>query len=75
MVAGLAASIGIRNWGGAVLLALALWIGFPLVLWTGAIVHENTPVRLATIHAGDWLVKLLVITLIVGIWRRADTGR
>jgi hypothetical protein len=21
---------------------LALWIGFPVVLWIGAIVHENT---------------------------------
>ena len=27
--------------------------------------NENTPWRLAAIHAGDWLVKLLVVALIV----------
>jgi hypothetical protein len=48
---------------------VALWVGFPLVLWVGAVVHEDTPVRLAAIHEGDWLVKLLVITLLIGIWR------
>ena len=42
-----------------------LWIGFPFVLWTGAVIHESTPVRLAAIHAGDWLVKLLLIGVIV----------
>jgi hypothetical protein len=27
-------------------------------------------VKLAAIHAGDWLVKLLVVTPIVCLWRR-----
>jgi hypothetical protein len=38
------------------------------VLWTGALIHENTPWKLATIHAGDWLLKLLVVALIVSVW-------
>lgn len=42
-----------------------LWVGFPLVLWTGAVVHERTPPALAAIHAGDWLVKLLVVTALI----------
>ena len=49
------------TWSGGLLLGLVLWIGFPLVLWTGAILHERTPLKLAAIHAGDWLVKLLVV--------------
>ena len=42
-----------------------LWIGFPFVLWTGAVIHESTPVRLAVLHGGDWLLKLLLIGVIV----------
>lgn len=47
------------------LLALALWVGFPAVLLAGSVFHERVPVAL---HAGDWLVKLLLITGIVGLW-------
>jgi hypothetical protein len=30
--------------------------------------HERTPWKLAAIHAGDWLIKLLVVTVIVSAW-------
>ncbi|GIH75104.1 DUF1761 domain-containing protein [Planobispora longispora] len=68
VVTGLAVQAGIDTWPGGLALGLVLWIGFPAVLWTGAIVHENTPWRLAVIHAGDWLVKLLVLGTIAGVW-------
>lgn len=69
VVAGLAPQIGADTWAGGLLLGLALWIGFPLVLWTGAMLHERAPLKLAAIHAGDWLIKLLLITGIVGAWQ------
>ncbi len=31
---------------------------------------ENVPVKLAAIHAGDWLLKTVLITVIVSVWRR-----
>ena len=31
----------------------------------GSVVHEKVPWRLAAIHSGDWLVKLLLITSVV----------
>jgi hypothetical protein len=31
--------------------------------------HENVPLALAAIHAGDWLLKLLVLSGILIIWR------
>lgn len=68
-VAILAALAGIDTWAGGVALGLLLWIGFPAVLWTGAIVHERTAWRLAAIHAGDWLVKLLAVGVLVGAWQ------
>lgn len=49
-------------------LGAGLWIGFPVVLWTGAVLHESTPRPMAAIHAGDWLPKLLVIASIAGLW-------
>ncbi len=51
-----------------VVLALALWIAFPAVLLAGSVFHERVPVPLAAIHAGDWLIKLVLITGIVGLW-------
>lgn len=58
VVAGLASRAAVNTAAGGLLLGLALWIGFPLVLWIGGIVHERTPVKLAAIHASDWLLKL-----------------
>ena len=69
VVAGLVARLELDNWTGAVPLGLALWIAFPVVLLAGSVFHENVPWRLAAIHAGDWLLKLLVIAVIVGLWR------
>jgi hypothetical protein len=69
VVAGLARRGEIDHWTGGLLLGVALWIGFPFVLWTGAMIWENTSPKLAAIHAGDWLVKLLVIGVIVSVWR------
>jgi hypothetical protein len=69
VVAGLAANTGTHDWRGGLWLGLALWVGFPLVLWAGAMLHERAPWRLAAIHAGDWLVKLLVVSVIVSVWR------
>ncbi|NMN97333.1 DUF1761 domain-containing protein [Antrihabitans stalactiti] len=67
--AGIAAEIGVDGIGGAVLLALVLFIGFPAMLWTGAMLWENTPWRLAALHGGDWLLKLLLIAVVIGLWR------
>ena len=65
----LAVGIDITDWAGAVGLGLAAWIAFPVVLLTGSVIHENVPWKLAAIHAGDWLVKLVVVTVIVSLWR------
>jgi hypothetical protein len=51
------------------MLGALLWIGFPLILLTGSVIHERVPWRLAAIHAGDWMVKLVLISVIVGGWR------
>lgn len=69
VLAGLAEQIGTSGLAGAVVLGLVTWIGFPFIILAGSVIHENVPWKLAAIHAGDWLVKLIVIAAIVGLWR------
>lgn len=61
------AGMDVDTWYGGLALGAVLWVGFPLVLFTGAIYHEGTPGRSAATHAGDWLVKLLVMGVIVAL--------
>jgi hypothetical protein len=51
--------------GPSVLLALVLWLALPVVLLSGSAIWERVPLRLAALHAGDWLVKLVLVTLVV----------
>ncbi len=69
VLAVLAGLVGVVGLSGAVQLGALLWIGFPVVLLVGSVIWENVPWKLAAIHAGDWLVKLLLVTIIVGLWR------
>jgi hypothetical protein len=50
-------------------LAFVLWVAFPVVLLSGSVIWEDVPTKLAAIHFGDWLVKLLAVTTIVTLWR------
>jgi hypothetical protein len=58
------------NWLGAIRLGFLLWLAFPAVLLTGSVIWENVPWLLAVIHSGDWLVKILLISFIVTVWRK-----
>lgn len=68
VVSGLIVKMDVTTWWGACIVALALWIGFPVILLLGSVVHEKVPWRLAVLHAGDWLIKLLLIAAVVGTW-------
>lgn len=68
VVAGLIVAIDVTSWAGALLVGLVLWVGIPVVLLAGSVVHEKVPWRVAAIHAGDWLAKLVIIAVIVGVW-------
>ncbi len=48
-------------------LALIMWAGFPLVLLTGSVIWEKVHPATAAMHAGDWLIKLLLIAVILGL--------
>lgn len=50
---------------GAVRMALVAFVGFPAVLLAGSVLWDGVPVALAALHAGDWLLKLVVLSVLV----------
>jgi Protein of unknown function (DUF1761) len=52
---------------GSLGLAALLWVGFPAVLLTGSMLWERVPPVTAAMHAGDWLLKLVLIGVVVGL--------
>jgi hypothetical protein len=63
------ARLDVDGAGAVLLLALGVWLAFPVTILTGSVVWDDVPWRLAAIHAGDWLVKAVLIALLVGLWR------
>lgn len=53
----------------AVWLGVLLWLGLSAMQWASSMIWEKAPLKLAAIHAGDWLLKLVIIAGIVGAWR------
>ena len=62
--------LGVGDGKSAVQLGLWVWVGFQAMLLMGAVLHEKMPWMLYAIHAGDALVKTLLMTVILGVWRR-----
>jgi len=68
VVAYFVAQFGVVDWKGALRLALVVWVGFPFMILTGAVLWDNRPWKFAAIHSGDWLMKLVLMALILGMW-------
>jgi Protein of unknown function (DUF1761) len=66
--------LNVANSKDALRLGIWLWIGFPVILLTGSILWQNVPWMLAAIHAGDWLIKILLFTGTAGWWGKDRRG-
>ena len=66
VVAWFVAQLGVVDWKGALRFAAFLWIGFPFMILTGAVLWDNRPWKFAAIHSGDWLMKLVLMAVILG---------
>jgi hypothetical protein len=59
---------GISGWTDAV--QLGVWLGvFPVMILLGATLWDKRPWMLSAIHGGDWLLKILLVAVILGVWR------
>ena len=72
VLARLITGLRIVDWKGAVKLGFWVWLGFPVQMLVGASLWDNKPWLLDLIHAGDWLMKMLVIALILAKWPRVQ---
>jgi hypothetical protein len=61
--------IGVVDWKAAVQLGFWMWFGFVFMILVGAVVWDKVPWKLTAIHAGDWLVKLMLMAVILTVWR------
>ena len=53
----------------ALKLGLLIWLGFQAALLSGAMIWEGMALRVYAIHAGDALLKMVAICVILGLWR------
>ena len=70
VVARFVVQLGVADWKAAVQLGVWLWIGFVFMILVGAVVWDNVSWKLTAIHAGDWLVKLPLMAVILAVWRK-----
>ena len=69
VVAYLIVRLDLTGWTNELFLGVLLWLGFSATQWVSSIVFEQEPLKKAAIHGGDWLVKLILIAVILGVWR------
>ena len=69
VLAYLLTQLGTDSWIIALQVGALVWLGFPAMILVGAVVWENVPVRLALVHAGDWLLKLMAMGVILSLWQ------
>ena len=60
---------GSTGWLDAAWIGFILWLGLSAMQWVGSMLWENVPFKMALIHGGDWLLKMVLISIIVGIWK------
>jgi len=58
----------LTDWKKTVRLFLLLWLAFHAVGMAGAILWDNMQWQLGAVHAGDWLMKMLFMGIVLTIW-------
>lgn len=64
--------LGVVGWKSGAQLGLYIWVGFQATLLIGAVIHEGMPMKLYAIHAGDALVKVVLIAVMLSVWPRQE---
>lgn len=59
----------------AVRLGLGVFVTVPLVLLSGSVLYDGTPLGHALLHGGDWIIKLVTIPLVLLAVRKRATRR
>jgi hypothetical protein len=73
LLAWLIGRLAIDSWKDAAALGFILWLAFYVVQLAGAVIFDGMPPALGAVHAGDWLGKILILSVVVSVWRRPQT--
>ena len=68
LLAYLIVRLRIMNWKSALGLGLGLWFAFYFVQLAGAVLWDNKPWQLGLVHGGDWLMKMLFMSVVLSVW-------
>lgn len=68
LLAWLIVRLSIANWRQAALLGFVLWAAFYAVQLAGAVIWDDMPWALGAVHAGDWLMKMLLMSIMLSLW-------
>jgi hypothetical protein len=60
---------GLDQWTDAVGLGLCVALGFHASTLTGALLYERMPLQRYVIHAGDGIVKIPLMALVIALWQ------
>lgn len=60
--------LNLKDWKATTKLMLLLWLAFHAVGMAGAILWDNMYWQLGIVHAGDWLMKMLFMGIVLTIW-------
>ena len=62
--------LALDDWKGAAALGVVLWLAFYVVQLAGAVIFDGMSPALGAVHAGDWLAKMLIMSVVLSVWRR-----
>ncbi len=68
VLAKLIVHLNYKEWIITTRLTLLLWLAFQAVGMAGAILWDNMQWQLGAVHAGDWLMKMIFMGIILTIW-------
>ncbi len=61
------------SWKKYLKLIVQLWLAFHAVGMAGAIIWDNMPLKLGAVHAGDWLMKMVFMAIVLTVWHQKQT--
>ena len=60
--------LNLNDWKKTVGLMLMLWLAFHAVGMAGAVLWDNMQWELGIVHAGDWLMKMIFMGIVLTCW-------
>lgn len=63
--------LSLVDWKKSTGLILLLWFAFHAVGMAGAVLFDNMAWQLGLVHAGDWLMKMILMGIVLTLWNKS----